>query len=743
VEPGVSEPTPTPAINRLLMKLQELAQEWGQLFPQAASSSQHWLQVLSQVQAHLVEGVLRVAVVGTVKAGKSTLVNALVGQDVLRRGAGILTAMVTRVTWGEEPRAVLKFKSWDEIHAEISQSLGLLPSARMGERTSPLDLREAADRELLAEMLAEGEAAGYWVGGGLNQDYLLLKAYLEGYPAVSGYLAAGTRHTLAGPSLADHRELVSREATAVYLKDVGLTIPGPWLPAGVELGDCQGSDSPMPQHLAQVLTYLLRSDLVLYVISSRVGLRQADFQFLGELKRMGLAGHIYFLINVDLTEHRDLKELQGLVGGIREELAGLVPNPPVYAFSALGLLLERRQARGEELEQRESALLSVWSGDSDLLGFSQAEALRFCDDFTGVIRQLKDQQLSGGSLAQVGVVARGIREQLSLAQEMLCQDQTSFQELTKRLAERRRPLEATRHSLSQTLRGAGEQLKQVIRGRVSGALDLHGGLAASLAEVIRGYEPAWGELAPAGNTRPLRLLLYQMFQEFQKEVGRFVSSEFTLKVMEFIREQEEWLRGELNRTCSPLSLALQEALTLYYRETAALGLSGSWEGVKLEFLRPPGDLAIPVLSFQVAPGWRWAGEAYVRSGVEVLRRAWRYVRARLGLAPATDPQAQTLGELQGALAAMKRWLLEQARLQVLDYGERLKFQYFFPLIDHYVRKQEEHLDNYLGSLMADLEGLAAASRQAEEERGAKLQRVRELLPLVQEMERELSLSYGG
>src|SRR4030042_1172059 len=195
--------------------------------------------------------------------------------------------MVTRVQPGPESRAVLRFKGWDEINGEIRRALGLLPNPRLVDRAQPLDLKAAPDR-------------------------------------------------------ARRRGLVTGEATAVYLKDVLLTIPLPWPAAGLELGDCQGSDSPFPQHLAQVLSYLIKSDLALYVVSSRVGLRQADFQFLAELKRMGLMPHILALINLDLGEHTSYAEMVKLRDRVAQELSSWQPDPRVYALSALKLLLDRR-----------------------------------------------------------------------------------------------------------------------------------------------------------------------------------------------------------------------------------------------------------------------------------------------------------------------------------------------------------------------------------------------------------------
>ena len=99
---------PAPPAHQALMeeiaRLEDLAREWIGSFPRLRSQGQHWQKVLSQVQAHVAEDTCRLAVVGAVKSGKSTMINALVGQDLLRRGAGILTAMVTRVQPGPDRR---------------------------------------------------------------------------------------------------------------------------------------------------------------------------------------------------------------------------------------------------------------------------------------------------------------------------------------------------------------------------------------------------------------------------------------------------------------------------------------------------------------------------------------------------------------------------------------------------------------------------------------------------------------
>jgi len=730
-------------LTREIDRLQELAQEWTSLFPQAVPQVEHWLKVLAQVQAHLAEDTCRLAVIGAVKSGKSTVINALVGQDLLRRGAGILTAMVTRVQPGPQPQAVLQFKEWGEINGELRRALGLLPNPRLLERAAPLDLQEAADRELLAQVLAETRGVEQWRNGSLDQNYLLLQSYLEGYPLLQGLWPGDGVLKLAGPDLARHRELVTREATAVYLKDVLLTIPFPWAAQGVELGDCQGSDSPIPQHLTQVLSYLLKSDLALYVISSRVGLRQADLQFLGELKRVGLVPHILALLNLDLGEHTSFQELIRVRDRVLQELSLWQPQVRLYAFSALKLLLDRRRQRGENPDPREMAFLAVWATDPDAAGFSDKEAARFEADLRPLLQELRSRRLAGGSLAQVRMVARGMREQLQLSRDLWQKGLGAVQEIEARLEARRQPLQAAMASLSQTLEGAGNRLKKELRRRVDHLLDWHAGpVAVALQEFIGKFQPQWEELTASGTPASFRPALYRMFREFAKGLAQLLTSEVNIILVEFIRAQEEWLLQELSHLWTPLFLALQEPLTLYYREIAELGLSAAAPTLEVAAIPRPQGLEMPLLVLEPTPGWRFAREVWLRSGLGSLGRTWEALKQRLGLGGEQEPRRQLRRDLERALTSLKEWLREEVQVGLLDYRERLKFQYFFPLVDRWLQQQEAGLENTLGSLVGSLSGLTAAVHLEGGERQAQEQRLEEMILRLQAIEARLAGGSG-
>jgi len=254
---------------------------------------------------------------------------------------------------------------------------------------------------------------------------------------------------------------------------------------------------------------------------------------------------------------------------------------------------------------------------------------------------------------------------------------------------------------------------------------------------IRDYEPNWDRLLLPEAPASFRPALYQLFQECVKELAHFVTAESNVSVVEFIREKEDWLRGELTRVETPLLLSLQDALTLYYREIEALGFPSAPPTLEMAASPRPSGLEVPLLNLQLDPGWWLDAEVWVRSGAGFIERYWEALKRRLGLKSEADPRQQLLRDLGRALKAIKEWLQEQVKVQLIDYEERLKFQYFLPLVDKWLKLQEDALANNMRSLLTDLEGVAGSMHLEEEERAARRRRLEELLPQARQIESHL------
>jgi hypothetical protein len=88
-----------------------------------------------EAAAHRLDGPLRVALAGKVKAGKSTLLNALVGEELAPTDAGECTSVVTWYSEGPVPEVVLHPHEGEAVSAPFTRSDGAL-QIDLGGRTA-------------------------------------------------------------------------------------------------------------------------------------------------------------------------------------------------------------------------------------------------------------------------------------------------------------------------------------------------------------------------------------------------------------------------------------------------------------------------------------------------------------------------------------------------------------------------------------------------------------------------------
>jgi len=95
--------------NSLKRELLQINQDISALFSDAESitgmsdrSFADWQKTCSGIYKQMSEKIVRVAVVGPIKSGKSTFINSLFKGDYLKRGAGVVTSIITRVRRGKQ-----------------------------------------------------------------------------------------------------------------------------------------------------------------------------------------------------------------------------------------------------------------------------------------------------------------------------------------------------------------------------------------------------------------------------------------------------------------------------------------------------------------------------------------------------------------------------------------------------------------------------------------------------------------
>ncbi len=610
-------------------------------------------------------GVLRVAVAGTVKSGKSTLVNAMVGQDILKRGAGIITSLVTRVRNGPEPRATLRLKGWAEVNREATDAALLLAAGHDGRS---LDLRSDADRDRIRAALADLGERVLAEGGSFDRNVALLRAYLDGYDRIRPWLAEEPRTLELGPDrFAEHRDFAGDDALAVYVDDLVLELPDAGLPPGTELGDCQGYDSPNPRHREKVQAYLMGAHAILYVVSSRVGVREADLRFVRDIKALGLLDATRFVLNADLGEHPTAEDLAGIRDRVAAELAPLAGEVEVPVVSALRGLLEARRDGGGGLDRKEELLLALWEE-------SPAKALDGFGAFRdGVFRTLaegRSQEVERTVRSALRSAAGALKARVESALAVARQETDRLKAEQDTLARARQEVEASLGAFEKAVRAAAAEVREQAFRRVDRVFHPSGGdLALSFLDKVRAI-PA-PRVETSGDRRRFHREMARVYQEMKAAFQALKVEELNPRAVEAIRAVWAEASGALREAARGPAELLTRNVEAYNREAERLGLPVT------PFSPPELDPSIGRRVIPLPSAVTYAGGEHPADRMLALAAQWTR-KAASGWARRLVGRGGRKGFAEGMLAdwaeAVRETLLEEARSNLLHYNEQVKYQ---------------------------------------------------------------------
>ena len=630
-----------------LEKLAELLQ-WKD-----APQLRHWQEALQHAEDRLQQAKVRIAVLGAVKSGKSTLLNAVLGADRLRRGAGILTSIVTRIQLGKISRAHLRFKSKSLLDRQFQAALAFLQSSDSSLPSCKLD--QASERQSLLHWLDEQPAEEDT--SHFSEERAFLRACLVGYSEAIGYLNNSTQvRTWSGEESCHHQAWVEQDSRAVFLEDLLLEEPG-WTWQGTEIADCQGIDSPNPLHLVQVQEYASRSNLLIYVIISRIGIRQADVHLLRNLYQLGLADQIIFVINLDLNEHEEQADVDRITEHILRDLRRCGWQQPHYfMFSALHLLLQRKL----ELTTREQKQLEFWQ-DHPVSQMSANAWKTFQEELHMRLAHQQSQTLLAGEWRHCQRLHRQVSEFVERLQITLSAETLDWEEWQSELQHRQRYLNYHEQNLRYTLKGGEQQWKQHIDYGVRELFERQGGKVwSSLDRFLRQLELT----QPKDNFSPnIQSMLW--VQEAREKLLRWVVDEINVSLLPEIARLCSEITMLINQAVEPFFEVLDELQHREYKLQSKLqnDLVSSSENPKVYWQFPE----IEPISFTTTMAFQTPEQlrSWLLYGQSWFRTLWRKERN-----PQMDFHQQSQRELE-------RQLRENLDFDVLNYRENLKYRYLW------------------------------------------------------------------
>jgi guanylate kinase len=669
----------------------------------AESRFDDWARTCEGLPDQMAEDIMRVAVAGPIKSGKSTFLNSILQGDYLKRGAGVVTSIVTRVRNGDRLGAQLFFKSWEEVNAEMEQALVLFPTLEWRRTDAGLDIKNAEERRRIQQALKMLSADQLISHDTRNINNVLLSSYINGYDRVYDIIAAGeTTRQFDDKSFPQHKGFVGDENLAVYLKDVQLVIPSEAFAANIEIADCQGSDSSNPMHLAMIQDYLLLTHMIVYVISSRTGLRQADIQFLSIIKKMGILDNILFVINCDFSEHDSIDELRTLVNKIKEELALIKPDPEVYTFSALFNLFSSPNL---SLSEKDQLRMQQWRTEPELTEFSQKETMLFKSTLESKLGHTRGSILLKNHLERLSVVLSGMENWSGINQDILARDSESAQELIHRLKEHQERVDQMKTVLKTTLSGAVTKIQKKLNVDVNRFFDVRtGDLFRKIALFIRDYKGLTKPVDGKADLPGISKTIYRGYQDFKQSLNKFMTEEINPEIIRFVKLQENEIGKYFETILQPYHGALSDAYEEYRRMMNKLGVSLNDETqLKIEFpnLKTQLEQSGPtppklVTSMQYSAKIKTA--ALLRLGVYSLQQNLKKLLKK----PAGKAEDVIQKALSGGTQQMKRDSLRLVVEQLKDYRENLKFAFLFKLIKNFAENLDDLMQDRFQLFVTDL-----------------------------------------
>ncbi|HDN94726.1 MAG TPA: hypothetical protein ENG76_01435 [Nitrospirae bacterium] len=667
------------AINESLSSLLTSIQERPDI---ADERFDNWHKACIDINRQITEDIIRVAVIGTVKSGKSTFVNSLFKGDYVKRGAGIVTSIVTRIRTGNKLNAVLFFKSWDEVNADIEQALVMFPSWENQSDNKPFDIRRAMDRQSLQIGLNGLSNDLLFTEGTRNANSLLLSLYLKGYDRVNEIVSSDSMtNEFPDEKFAEHKTFVGDDALAVYLKDVELRIKLDTLDSSIEIADCQGSDSPNPLHLAMIQDYLMQTHFIVYVISSRTGVRQADVRFLSMIKKMGILGNILFVVNSDFSEHESKEDLTAIVNNVREELSLIRPEPEIYTFSALYNLLDSMQG---VLTKRDRLRMEHWKEEKSLVSFSNKERDQFGSSLNIKLTRERFSLLLNNQLERMDVMSSGIKRWAVMNRELLAKDIDGASVAIKKMKSHQERMEQVKSLIKNTLSGSKADIMRGMKTEIEHFFNIRsGGIIEQTSSFVNQYPFTVDKYKEKLTTSGFSNTLYLVFQEFKHALDTFMTETINPQIASFSREMEKSIQSSLDGIARPYRTMASEDISELKEAVSSAVIENNDNSMnentlldinalkKITGLTPPSSAATLQYSAKIRT------EAFIRFGfystVKFIKKTFKKTLK--------DDEEEKLRALTDGFKLIKRETEKSIVFHFENYRENFKFQYISRLLE--------------------------------------------------------------
>ncbi|WP_415427070.1 dynamin family protein [Staphylococcus borealis] len=255
---------------------------------------------------------VKIGVFGTFSAGKSSLINALLGGQYLVSSPNPTTAATTELSYGENSQITLKTE--EQLLNELNQ---LIEYHDVSFET--LDSFIHSDIQRLKRKLEKNQLA-------------FVSAVHKHYSMYKDMLAEGAKHVISREEI---KKWSAEDEFATFVKTVHINLPIEWL-KGKIIVDSLGLHSNNQRHTNETEQILTSSDLILYVSYFNHSFTDNDKHFIEHMKEMNQLNEnqaFKMVINaVDLAESSD--DLNAVKHYVKDALTQVNLKSDIFGVSS-------------------------------------------------------------------------------------------------------------------------------------------------------------------------------------------------------------------------------------------------------------------------------------------------------------------------------------------------------------------------------------------------------------------------
>lgn len=248
---------------------------------------------------------LRIGIVGRVKAGKSSLLNALIfdGEDVLPKAATPMTAALTIMKYSEQMRAEVDFfsdedlKKLKEEHQQYKEHSERLEAEEIAVENAKRP--EKQDEEKAKRRAARRLKDSPYAAGADQYERIEARAKSSGASVDSFVNNLKEHRNISASSMAELNQKLSEFVGAngkymPFTKSVTLYLPEPKL-EGLEIVDTPGINDPVQSRGKRTEDLLSQCDVVLMVSPTGQFLSEQDTALMSNMTRFKGIGNVYLV----------------------------------------------------------------------------------------------------------------------------------------------------------------------------------------------------------------------------------------------------------------------------------------------------------------------------------------------------------------------------------------------------------------------------------------------------------------